>query len=78
MATVDYTLNLNQFRGQSVRSNNLRKEITMIKTTLAALLVLSAFAGGAEAAMMKKMDKCGKGMMMMHGKCMADKMMKKK
>ena len=56
----------------------------MIKTTLAALLVLSAFAGGAEAAMMKKdhmmkkMDKCGKGMMMMHGKCMADKMMKKK
>ncbi len=56
----------------------------MIKTTLAALLVLSAFAGGAEAAMMKKMDhmgmmkKCGKGMMMMHGKCMADKMMMKK
>jgi hypothetical protein len=55
----------------------------MIKTTLAALLVISAFAGGAEAAMMKKMDhmamkKCGKGMMMMHGKCMADHMMKKK
>ncbi len=55
----------------------------MIKTTLAALLVLSSFTGGAEAAMkkmdhMKKMDKCGKGMMMMHGKCMADKMMKKK
>lgn len=55
----------------------------MIKTTLAALLVLSAFAGGAEAAMMKKMDKmsmmkkmdhCGKGMMMMKGKCMKDKM----
>jgi hypothetical protein len=58
----------------------------MIKTTLAALLVLSAFAGGAEAAMMKKMDKmakmdkCGKGMMMMKGKCTMDKMhmMKKK
>ena len=54
----------------------------MIKTTLAALLVLSAFAGGAEAAMkkmdhMKKMDKCGKGMMMMKGKCMADHMKKK-
>ena len=54
----------------------------MIKTTLAALLVLSAFTGGAEAAMMKKMDKmamkkmdhCGKGMMMMKGKCMKDKM----
>ena len=54
----------------------------MIKTTLAALLVLSAFAGGAEAAMkkmdkmsmMKKMDHCGKGMMMMKGKCMKDKM----
>ena len=68
-----------------VRFNNLRKEIIMIKTTLAALLVLSAFAGGAEAAMMKKMDhmamkKCGKGMMMMHGKCAMDKMhmMKKK
>jgi hypothetical protein len=56
----------------------------MIKTTLAALLVLSAFAGGAEAAMMKKMDKmsmmkkCGKGMMMMHGKCAMDKMHKMK
>ena len=56
----------------------------MIKTTLAALLVLSAFAGGAEAAMkkmdkmmMKKMDHCGKGMMMMKGKCMADHMKKK-
>ena len=56
----------------------------MFKTTLAALLVLSVFAGGAEAAMMKKMDhkmmmhKCGKGMMMMHHKCMAHKMMMKK
>ena len=55
----------------------------MIKTTLAALLVFSAFAGGAEAATMKKMDKmakmdkCGKGMMMMKGKCMADHMKKK-
>ena len=55
----------------------------MIKTILAALLVLSAFSSGAEAATMKKMDhmkkmdKCGKGMMMMKGKCMADKMMKK-
>ena len=56
----------------------------MIKTTLAALLVLSVFAGGAEAGamkkmdhMMKKMDKCGKGMMMMKGKCMADHMKKK-
>jgi hypothetical protein len=65
--------------------NNLRKDNIMIKTTLAALLVLSAFAGGAEAAMMKKMDhmgmkKCGKGMMMMKGKCTMDKMhmMKKK
>jgi trehalose-6-phosphate synthase len=64
--------------------NNLRKEYIMIKTTLAALLVLSAFAGGAEAAMakkmdhMKKMDKCGKGMMMMKGKCMADHMKKMK
>jgi hypothetical protein len=55
----------------------------MFKTTLAALLVLSAFAGGAEAAMMKKMDhkmmmhKCGKGMMMKHGKCTMDHMKKK-
>jgi trehalose-6-phosphate synthase len=77
---------LNQSNFQDVRFNNLRKETIMIKTTLAALLVLSAFAGGAEAAMMKKMDhmgmmkKCGKGMMMMHGKCTMDKMhmMKKK
>jgi hypothetical protein len=55
----------------------------MIKTIIAALALTVALAGGAEAAMkkmdhMKKMDKCGKGMMMMHGKCMADKMMKKK
>jgi hypothetical protein len=55
----------------------------MIKSTLAALLVLSAFAGGAEAAMMKKMDHmgmmkkmnhCAKGMMMSKGKCVMDKM----
>jgi hypothetical protein len=65
--------------------NNLRKDNIMIKTTLATLLVLSAFTGGAEAAMkkmdkMSKMEKCGKGMMMMKGKCTMDKMhmMKKK
>ena len=52
----------------------------MIKSILAAAIVLATFTGGAEAAMMKKMDhmamthKCGKGMMMHKGKCMADKM----
>jgi hypothetical protein len=55
----------------------------MIKTILAAVALTVALSGGAEAAMkkmdnMKKMDKCGKGMMMMKGKCVADKMMKKK
>jgi hypothetical protein len=65
----------------------------MIKSILAATILSFALTGGASAAMMKmdhmkKMDhsmamkhKCKKGMMMMHGKCMADdhmKMMKKK
>jgi hypothetical protein len=55
----------------------------MIKTILAAVALTVALSGGAEAAMkkmdkMKKMDHCGKGMMMMKGKCMADHMMKKK
>ena len=54
----------------------------MIKTIIAALALTVALSGGAEAAM-KKMDKmgmnkCGKGMMMMKGKCVADKMMMKK
>ena len=52
----------------------------MIKTILAASLVLATFSAGAEAAMMKKMDhmgmmkKCSKGMMMKHGKCVKGKM----
>jgi hypothetical protein len=56
----------------------------MIKTILAAVALTVALSGGADAAMkkmdnMKKMDhKCGKGMMMMKGKCVADHMMKKK
>jgi uncharacterized protein YehS (DUF1456 family) len=55
----------------------------MIKTILAAVALTVALSSGADAAMMKKMDhmamkKCGKGMMMMHGKCAMDHMMKKK
>jgi hypothetical protein len=60
----------------------------MIKTILAATLLTITMASGVSAAsmkpMMKKMDhsmsmkkKCGKGMMLMHGKCMADHGMKK-
>ncbi len=59
----------------------------MIKTILATFALTLAVSGGAEAAMMKKMDnmkkmdhmamKCGKGMMMMHGKCAMEHMKKK-
>jgi hypothetical protein len=62
----------------------------MIKTILASLALSVALASGASAATMapmkkmdhmKKMDKmshkCGKGMMMDHGKCKVDHMMKK-
>jgi hypothetical protein len=67
----------------------LNEEKIMIKAILATVILTVAMASGASAAMKKmdhmgKMDKmsmshkCGKGMMMMHGKCMADKMMKKK
>ncbi len=60
----------------------------MIKTVLAAFALTLALSGGAEAAMMKKMYhmkkmdhmamKCGKHMMMKHGKCTMHHMMMKK
>ncbi len=62
----------------------------MIKAILTSVALTVALAGGASAATMapmkkmdhmKKMDKmshkCGKGMMMDHGKCKVDHMMKK-
>ena len=61
----------------------------MIKAILATVALTLVMASSASAASMAKMDhmkkmdhmamkKCGKGMMMMHGKCKVDKMMMKK